>query len=233
MALDTYANLQTSVAGFLNRTDLTAAVPDFITLAEAQLARRLAKAWQEARMLPRAMVTRNAAFSIDAEMVSLPTDFLGPLAFSIDSEAVQLRYVRPDTLAHEKARRGTDATTATPAAYSIVGAQFQFLPSPDATYTGTLVYWQKFTALSVSNVSNWILASHPDVYLYGALTAAAPYLMDDARVAVWGALFTAGIEEMLAADPLPNDGALLRVDLGLIRPRNRNMTFDINTGDFV
>src|SRR5882724_628833 len=167
MSLDTYANLQTAIAGFLNRADLTAVIPDFITLAEAQILRRLMKAWNDGHMLPRKMVGLNAAFSITGELVNLPVDFLGALALSIPGVPVKLRYVKPDTLAHEKARRGVVIAPATPAIYSVVGSQFQFLPVPDTAYTATLVYWQKFTALS-SGV-NWILQDHPDVYLYGSL----------------------------------------------------------------
>ena len=38
MALDgTYIGLKASVADFLNRADLTASIPDFIALAEAQM----------------------------------------------------------------------------------------------------------------------------------------------------------------------------------------------------
>jgi len=35
MALGTYAQLKTSIADWLNRSDLTSAIADFITLAEA------------------------------------------------------------------------------------------------------------------------------------------------------------------------------------------------------
>ena len=37
MALDTYSNLKTSVANYLNRSDLTAFLGDFITLTEAKM----------------------------------------------------------------------------------------------------------------------------------------------------------------------------------------------------
>ena len=49
MALDgTYAGLKASVADWLNRADLTAVVPDFITLAEAATHYPCAKkAWVE------------------------------------------------------------------------------------------------------------------------------------------------------------------------------------------
>jgi hypothetical protein len=46
MALTTYAELKTSIADFLNRDDLTSAIPDFITLAEADMQRRV-KHWRQ------------------------------------------------------------------------------------------------------------------------------------------------------------------------------------------
>ena len=41
MALDTFANLKTSIANYLNRDDLTSYIPDFIALAEARHGRDL------------------------------------------------------------------------------------------------------------------------------------------------------------------------------------------------
>ncbi len=41
MAVGTYAELKTSIADFLNRDDLTSAVPDFIKLAEADMNRKV------------------------------------------------------------------------------------------------------------------------------------------------------------------------------------------------
>ena len=41
MAIGTYAELQTAVANWLDRDDLTARIPEFITLAEARFNRLL------------------------------------------------------------------------------------------------------------------------------------------------------------------------------------------------
>ena len=41
MALTTYAELKTAIGDFLNRDDLTSVAPDFITLAEADINRRV------------------------------------------------------------------------------------------------------------------------------------------------------------------------------------------------
>lgn len=65
MALTTYTELKTSIADWLNRTDLTSTIPDFISLAEAQIERQLRT---------RQMLTRTT-LTIDAEFESTPTDF--------------------------------------------------------------------------------------------------------------------------------------------------------------
>ena len=49
MALTTYDELKTSIADFLDRDDLTSVIPDFITLAEADLNRGLRHWRQEKR----------------------------------------------------------------------------------------------------------------------------------------------------------------------------------------
>ena len=41
MALSTYAELKASVADWLNRSDLTSAITDFVSLAESQMERDL------------------------------------------------------------------------------------------------------------------------------------------------------------------------------------------------
>ena len=49
MALSNYTGLKASIADFLNRDDLTAVIPDFITLAEAQINRDIRHFKLEAR----------------------------------------------------------------------------------------------------------------------------------------------------------------------------------------
>ena len=41
MSLSTYSDLQTSIANYLARSDLTSQIPDFITFAENRLRREL------------------------------------------------------------------------------------------------------------------------------------------------------------------------------------------------
>ena len=50
MSLTTYAGLQTTIADFLDRQDLTATIPTFIALAEARISRDLSHWKQEKRV---------------------------------------------------------------------------------------------------------------------------------------------------------------------------------------
>lgn len=205
MALSTYAELKTAIASLLNRTDLTSYIPDFITLCEAELNRRLQS---------RQRVTR-ADFTIDAEFETVPTDFAGVVAFRLSSTDpdAELEYVSPSKAAAMIGGTYNDAT-GQPVCFTVVGGEFQFVPAPDGSYTGKLTYRQKIPALSDSQTSNWVLASHPDLYLYGAAIHAAPFLQDDARITSFGALFTAAIASLERQDSFVNFASQLNA-----RPR--------------
>ena len=66
MALTTYAELKASIADFLNRDDLTSAIPDFITLAEADMQRRV-KHWRQ---------EKRSTAELDTQYSAIPADFL-------------------------------------------------------------------------------------------------------------------------------------------------------------
>jgi hypothetical protein len=189
MALTSYNELKTSVADWLNRTDLTAVVPDFIALAEAQIERTLRT---------RQMIIRAIA-SIDTEYSAVPADFLETKSIKLNTNPVTpLAFESIDAM---DIMKGTMYQAAgKPQYFSIVGGQIRVLPVPDAPYSAELTYYSKLTKLSSTVATNWLLAQAPDVYLYGALMQAAPYLKDDARIPVWASIYTKGLEELQVAD---------------------------------
>ena len=189
MALSTYTELKSSVADWLNRTDLTSVVPDFISLAEAQIERTLRT---------RQMIVRATA-SIDTEYSAVPADFLETKSIKLNTNPVTaLVFESVDALDNLKST--TYISAGKPRYFGIVGSQVRVLPVPDNTYTAELIYYAKLAKLSSSNATNWLLTQAPDVYLYGSLMQAAPYLKDDARIPVWAAIYTRGLEELQIAD---------------------------------
>ena len=191
MALATYANLKTSIANWLNRTDLTTEISeDFIVLAEKDF---------NSKLRIGRMIESNASFTIDSETETLPTGFLQARSFVIPTNPkTALQFMTPF---HQAETQGS-SETGKPRAYSIEGTNFRFSPTPDATYTATLVFYKAFDALSVSVATNHILTNHPDVYLYGALYFASTFIrgMDPQTVGQFKSQYESALQQVEMAD---------------------------------
>ncbi|MGQ9370417.1 phage adaptor protein [Azospirillum sp. ST 5-10] len=203
MALGTYGELKASVADWLNRSDLTTQIPDFIRLFEVEAGKVL-------RL--REMVKRATA-SISNEYELPPDDFLEAVSFRINGDGggslELLGEVQFDQL------RATWAT-GRPRAFAVIGQQLAFYPAPGgASYTGELAYYSAIPALSDSVTTNWLLAAAPNAYLFGSLEAAAPLLDEDERVPTWGALKVRALQALIDADNRAKRGG------GTMRMRSR------------
>lgn len=183
MSVSTFAELKTNIADFLNRDDLTSAIPTFIALAEAQINRDLRHWKMKAR----------TTFTIDQEYEDLPSDWLETVSFNAGNK-YPLKLASRETIADK--RMSSEDTAGTPQYYAHVADKFEFYPTPDDTYTGDLLYYQRVPALSDSNTSNWLLTDSPDIYLYGSLIHTAPYLQEDGRAATWAQLYGAAVQKL-------------------------------------
>lgn len=180
-----YAELQTSVADFLNRDDLTAAIPTFIRLCESRIDRELTHWRQE----------RRSTATLDAQYSTLPTDFLRPLRLQLlDTETGEVAPI--STAQMLQMRQDRNDRVGRPEFYALTGGSLELFPTPDDSYNASLVYYGRVPALSGTNTTNWLLTEAPDVYLYGSLIHSAPYLKDDARLAVWESLFKQGLDNL-------------------------------------
>lgn len=199
MTLSTYTDLKSAVADWLDRADLTARIPDFIALAEAQMN----------RVLRLRRMTARATASVETAFTAVPADYLEALSFTLD-EGENLTPSPPATLS---AASANSATTGRPRSYAVVGSEFQLHPAPDRPYGVTLTYFARIPALSASTPTNWLLTDAPDAYLYGALLQAAPYLRDPEAIGVWSAGFEGAMAALRAAER--TDAGRLRVEPGL------------------
>jgi len=189
MALNTYAALKTSIADFLNRSDLTAIIPDFISLAEAEMNRRI-------RM---AALVKRADATVDSEYTSFPSDLQQIKSLYLKTSPIKkLVFLTTEEMAAKKS--SGYKTTGNPDYFSIIGSTFQVLPAPDADVTAELIYHSKINALSDTNTSNDVLSQNPDVYLYTALKQSAPYLQDDQRITTWATLSEKAFENIEIQD---------------------------------
>ena len=189
MSLLNYSDLKTTVANYLGRSDLTAQIPTFITLAETRLARQL-------RLRQMLKVVSSSTTGGD-NTVGLPSDFLTVRDFYVDTSPRQpLSYLSPsaftrDARPHESGK---------PIFYTQRGLEFELAPNPDTTYTLIMLYYAKPPVLSNANQSNVFMANCPDALLYGALIEAEPYLMNDARLEVWTQLYSSAVSSLSESD---------------------------------
>jgi hypothetical protein len=185
MAITTYTELKAAIANWLDRDDLTAVIPDFISLAEKQMEREI----RHYKMIER------SSGALDSQYSAVPADWLETLRFSIiDGNTSALEMTTLNDLMTR--RENASNTNGRPRFYAHIGETFELFPTPDTTYNMELVYYQEIPALSASNATNWLLTDAPDAYLYGALSQASPYLGEDERVAVWNSLFAGAVASL-------------------------------------
>ena len=188
MALNTYSALKTSIANWLNRSDLTSEISeDFIVLTEKDF---------NSKLRIRKMIFSNSSFTIDSEEEDLPTGFLQVRDIYIlnGNTKVPLTYTTPSQM---DSTVGT-STTGLPNSFTILGDTFRFSPKPDASYTAYINYYKSFDALSDTTTTNYILTTHPAIYLYGALFHAANFLggINPQQVQTWQQMFATAMERL-------------------------------------
>ena len=172
MAITTYSELQAAVGNWLDHGLFAARIPEFIALFEAAANRRLRVREQEAATT--LMPSSGAA--------ALPADYLAWRRVTwTGSPRVELQYVHPSYL--QAAYPSTPS--ARPRVFSIEGSVLKIRPV-DATAL-EFDYFQKIPALSAGAATNWLLAAHPDLYLFGALVEAEMFGVNDERAPLWKA----------------------------------------------
>ena len=181
MALTTYAGLKSAIASFMHRTDLTTQIPDFVALAEADISRDVRVAAMETL----------ATGTLTGETLDFPTRFLDARRLTLNGEVCEYRV---PTEYEELKDAGSTANV-----YTVIGQKFYLLQgaSGDAY---TLLYRAMFAGLSGDSDTNWLLTTHPNVYLWGALKHANAWTQDDASMARAAAMYQQAVAAANVSD---------------------------------
>lgn len=173
-----YTELQSTIADWLHRTDLTSQIPSFIEFAEERINRAL-RVRQMETVLAVTPITNNvitpAADIVDVKL-------LWPSAYP-NAE------IKPQSLSLILA--GDMYSTAT--LYAWQGLDLRFNGSGDVEG----VLYSKVPSIAINNTT-WLGDSYPSLYLYGALVQAALFTKDDPTS--WQALFDQAANEINGND---------------------------------
>lgn len=198
MSITTYTELKAAVATWSLRTDLTAQIIDFITLAESRINRKLALLLQETES------TLTATPS--SRLISVPTRFASPLGLWMTTyqPRQQLEYRLPSQLP-------VTSYNGTSFFYTVSGANIETENPADQAYTYNLRYLINFDIEATS--TNLLLTNYPDIYLFGALLESAPYMRDTAALPMWQNRFDLAVKEAMNESNRTKSRASLRTDL--------------------
>ena len=215
MAIGTYSELQTAVANWLDRDDLTDRITEFIALTEARMNRIL----RLAIMLNVDVSNLGGAATLvsGTRDYALPSGYLQMLDFHLRTDPITtLSYITPENMNSMWA----GSQVGKPVAYTIFSdnssgtpiKKVKLGPSPDSAYDYSMMFYKKIDALSITNTTEQMLTNNPDVYLYGALMEAEPFLMNDARIQLWATAFGEAVNNLqLQDDKDSHSGTELRV----------------------
>lgn len=164
MAIASYSDLQTAVADYLHRSDLTSAIQTWIGVAEDE--------FEETLYFLR-LLNPPTAFSATASFTDLPADFrrMRSVALIANNRRYPMRNVSMDafnTFVYNVTPGGL------PHSFVITGGQIGIAPGTSADLE--IEYWPTFSALSGSVSTNDVLDNYPRLYLYRTLMEGAIYL---------------------------------------------------------
>lgn len=193
MALTTYAELQSAIASWLARDDLTPYIPDFITLFEAAAARKLKVRLQET----------TTTLTPSSGVATIPSDYVGHRRVTWTGSPIhELSYVAPPIYAGY-----LESGSGTPSVFTIEGSNLRVAPSDDTALT--FDYYARTAALASG--LNWLLTNHPDAYLFGSLCEANAFNKDVDPAGLWKARRDEVFEEINRLDFNERQGMAVRV----------------------
>lgn len=166
MTISTFADIKAQIATLSNRANLTSQIPTFVQLAETRIAYGSREGAFTCEPLRIRAMEASADVTIATQTAALPTGYLQSRRLYINTDPIdELGYIVPDLFW----RTYISSTTGKPRRFTVEGENLVFGPSPDSSYTGKILYYKKFTALSADADTNWLLTNAPSVYLHGSL----------------------------------------------------------------
>ena len=225
--MKTLGELEATIADYLERTDLEARIPGFITMAESKIYRGLRTYDSEF------LVTITADLEADPPVdpispITLPNNFKEMIQVTINDRPCEV--VTDQVFREAKLLYGQTEQPDYEPVFCIINRQLFITPwktvTPDEWPDGTTIVLSYYGTESIYEMSGWntamnplddppqveartsydgqsalnttrLLQVAPDAYLYGALMEASVFLMNDARVPLWESMFSKTMQSLI------------------------------------
>lgn len=195
----TYDSLTSLVLQYLERTDpaVVAFIPQAIMLAEFEIAQNIKTLGQMAVMY---------SFMNEGAVIQKPARWRKTVSMTVSTNLYSNQGKQPvllRKLEYLNAYSSPDGASGVPLYYADYDAEHWLVaPGPDAPYYFEVLYYARLEPLSSQNQTNWMTQNAPNAMIYGTLKQTAPFLKDDARLAVWSGLFDAALLALKTEDQL-------------------------------
>jgi hypothetical protein len=192
----TYDSLTSTVLQYLERQDAAVvnAIPTFITLCEFEIAQNIKTLGQ--------MEVVDSTMQIGNPVIPKPARWRKTTSMTLsNSGEKQPILVRKLEYLNNYAQDVT--ATGTPLYYADYDFDHWFVaPTPDKAYAFEALCYTRLTPLSSSHQTNWLTQNAPNAMLFGTLKQTAPFLKNDARLALWKSMFDEALAALKTEDTL-------------------------------
>lgn len=220
----TYATLQTRMAAYLKRTDLTSDLPYAVSMAENEINRRLNLLAAEAIVTP---------------TLALADDDLDFADFSsLCNSVIDLAWIDTGGRLHEIIYKDPvqmlgyfNTTPGSPRYWTVQGGMTVVFDRPaDQSYTVASRIRNKWDLANTS--TNWLATNHEDLYLNLSLAFMEPFTKNDKRVVVWRTFAEAAISQLDEDDTeaRATRKATLTTEISRLVNAPAGYYYDINAG---
>ena len=192
----TYDSLTSTVLQYLERSDAAVvnAIPTFITMCEFEIAQNIKTLGQ--------MEVVDSNMSIGNPVIAKPARWRKTTSMTLSvSGQKQPMLVRKLEYLNTYAQDVT--ATGVPLYYADYDYDHWFVaPTPNQAYAFEALCYTRLEPLSSSHQTNWLTQNAPNAMLFGTLKQTAPFLKNDARLALWKQMFDEALVALKTEDTL-------------------------------
>ena len=192
----TYDSLTSTVLQYLERSyaAVVDAIPTFITMCEFEIAQNIKTLGQ--------MEVVDSNMTINNPVIAKPARWRKTTSMTLSvSGQKQPMLVRKLEYLNTYAQDVT--ATGVPLYYADYDYDHWLVaPTPNVAYAFEALCYTRLEPLSSSNQTNWLTINAPNAMLFGTLKQTAPFLKNDARLAVWKQMFDEALAALKTEDTL-------------------------------
>ena len=190
-----YDSLTSTVLQYLERQDpaVVAFIPTAITLAEFEIAQEI-KTLGQLQVVDSTMQANNA-------VIAKPARWRKTVSMTIVDSSGNKQPLLLRKLEYLNNYWPVVTQTGLPLYYADYDYDHWIVaPTPDQAYSFEALCYTRLQPLASDNQTNWLTQNAPNAMLFGTLKQTAPFLKNDARLALWSQMFTEALNALKTED---------------------------------